>query len=866
MKRMWSVLCAAIMLLAMLPSVAAFAATSGNYVYTVLADNTVQITAYNGSASDVDIPAVLNGYTVTQIGEGVFQNDTGLRTVSFPDSVTDILKDVFNGCTNLRSISLPDGLITIGDSAFMSCISLRRISIPDGVTTIGHGAFYDCTALESLVLPSGLQFLGAFAFYETALSSVTIPQGVTSIGDCAFYGCEELQSVTIPQGLTSIGDYAFGDCSALQGVTIPFGVTSIGNYAFSHCNALQSIIVPDSVTSMGRYVFEACTSLQSAVLSKNVSGVPNGTFKSNISLQDVTLPDHGGIGSEAFWRCGMLKNVIVPNDAVAIGSYAFYQCGALESISIPGTVTEIDAYAFGDCDALRKVYYGGDYYQYESKLKIGSFNDDFKKANWYMNARYGVRVGDVFCVVRTDDTVRISGWYGNSNGQIRIPDTVDGYPVTAVSDLSYTHIECLFLPKTVTTIEERAFEEASRLKRVYYGGTEQDRQAMSIGAYNARFEDAIWYYDAIDGGTYNNFVYAVYSDNTAAVVDYTSNVWNERLPSSVNGYPLTRIADNAYKNCTGLRSIIVSDSVTSIGESAFDGCKSLQSVTLPRTLSDIQYRTFADCTALQSIVLPQGVMAIEEEAFDGCTALATVALPASVQKVDAWAFADCDSLQTVYYGGTEADRAAMSVKEGNDRLQNAVWKYGCVLSTKTFPDVKEGDWYYEAVNYVSANGCMTGFANGNFGPAADMQRQDFVLTLARINGVDLDKYAGQNGGMKDVPKNAYYAAAVAWCVDKGIIMGYQNGKFGVGDPITREQVCTIFYRYMISPTVTDVDGILSRFPDRAAISPFARTAVAWAVQNGVMSGMGSGKMAPVVKASRAQVATIVMRMDQKGML
>ena len=102
-------------------------------------------------------------------------------------------------------------------------------------------------------------------------------------------------------------------------------------------------------------------------------------------------------------------------------------------------------------------------------------------------------------------------------------------------------------------------------------------------------------------------------------------------------------------------------------------------------------------------------------------------------------------------------------------------------------------------------------------------------------------------------------------MENGIITGYQNGKFGVGDPITREQVCTILYRYMGSPAVENVDSTLAQFPDKAAISAFAKTPVAWAVQNGVMSGMASGKMEPVSKASRAQVATIVMRMDNAGM-
>ena len=187
-------------------------------------------------------------------------------------------------------------------------------------------------------------------------------------------------------------------------------------------------------------------------------------------------------------------------------------------------------------------------------------------------------------------------------------------------------------------------------------------------------------------------------------------------------------------------------------------------------------------------------------------------------------------------------------------------------TTKVYPDVKQGTWYHEAVSYVSAGGYMSGYQNGMFGPADNLQRQDFVVILARVSGVDLTPYKNANGGLKDVAAGSYYAPAVAWAVDNGIITGYQNGKFGVGDAITREQVCTIFYRFKNKPAVDNAAGILAAFPDRAHISSFATDAVAWAVRNGVVSGMQSGEISPVTGASRAQIAIILMRMDQNGLL
>ncbi|MBQ5994855.1 MAG: S-layer homology domain-containing protein [Clostridia bacterium] len=182
-----------------------------------------------------------------------------------------------------------------------------------------------------------------------------------------------------------------------------------------------------------------------------------------------------------------------------------------------------------------------------------------------------------------------------------------------------------------------------------------------------------------------------------------------------------------------------------------------------------------------------------------------------------------------------------------------------------FPDVKEGSWYYDAVQYVAKAGFMSGYQNGYFGPGDNLKRQDFVVILANIAKVNLSSYANMTPKLKDVKKGAYYAAAVNWAVDNNIIAGYANGNFGVNDPITREQVATILYRYMDEPSVSGANSILAKFSDSGRISSFAKTPVAWAVQQGVISGMADGRVAPTEGASRAQIASIIMRMDQKGM-
>ena len=182
-----------------------------------------------------------------------------------------------------------------------------------------------------------------------------------------------------------------------------------------------------------------------------------------------------------------------------------------------------------------------------------------------------------------------------------------------------------------------------------------------------------------------------------------------------------------------------------------------------------------------------------------------------------------------------------------------------------FPDVKEGSWYYDAVKYCAQSGFMSGYQNGNFGPNDSLKRQDFVVILANIAKADLSKYQNTDSKLKDVKKGAYYAAAVNWAVDKNIIAGYDNGNFGVNDNITREQIAVILYRYKNEPAVGNITATLSKFSDYKNTSAFAVPAMAWAVQQGAISGNDDGTLAPTKTASRAQIASIIMRMDQKGM-
>ncbi|MBQ9949840.1 MAG: leucine-rich repeat domain-containing protein, partial [Clostridia bacterium] len=117
-----------------------------------------------------------------KIGEGAFEDCTGLTSVTIPDSVTEIDTHAFEGCTGLTSVTIPNSVTRIGGSAFEGCTGLTSVTILEGVKKIGEGAFEDCTGL----------------------TSVTIPDSVTEIGEGAFSGCTGLTSVTIPDSVKKI--------------------------------------------------------------------------------------------------------------------------------------------------------------------------------------------------------------------------------------------------------------------------------------------------------------------------------------------------------------------------------------------------------------------------------------------------------------------------------------------------------------------------------------------------------------------------------------------------------------------------------------------------------------------------------------
>lgn len=176
-----------------------------------------------------------------------------------------------------------------------------------------------------------------------------------------------------------------------------------------------------------------------------------------------------------------------------------------------------------------------------------------------------------------------------------------------------------------------------------------------------------------------------------------------------------------------------------------------------------------------------------------------------------------------------------------------------------FLDVGQNEWFREAVAYVYGTGLMNGTSGNRFSPGDTTTRAMIVTILHRYEG----KPAAGAAGFRDVPTGQYYTEAVAWAASTGVVYGYEGNLFKPDQMITREQLATILFRYAARKGL-DVGGRadLSGYADAGEISGYALEAMAWANQAGLINGVDSRTLQPGGTATRAQVATILMRFCQ----
>ncbi len=410
----------------------------------------------------------------------------------------------------------------------------------------------------------------------------------------------------------------------------------------------------------------------------------------------------------------------------------------------------------------------------------------------------------------------------------------------------------------VTSIGDCAFYECKKLETVQLAGT-----IRTIG-------DASFYYC-------RNLVDFTVPEGVTKIGYWAFGLCTF-LDTIIFPESLTSIGEYAFSNCKFLRNITIPDSVTKIGEEAFCGCRMLadddgfiivknilygyygksKNIVIPQGVTYITRGLFFHSFEVESVVVPEGVQKIAPSTFGYSYNLKSVSLPGSLLSVDKSAFDGCESLKTVNYGGTEAQLENVMICERNDSLLNATWIFSSTPSDKQsqFDDVRGNKWYTRYINYSVAHNIFKGTAYRRFSPNNNITRAQFVQVLANIEGVDTHN-VNVATMFDDVPKGKWYAPAVKWASDNGVVNGFGDGTFRPDDSVTREQMCVMLINYANYKRIT-VEEYMKQvsFDDDKDIAHWSKDAVYKCQKAGIVQGKGYNKFDPKGFGTRAEASKI----------
>ena len=348
------------------------------------------------------------GENVTELNTKAFTN-TGVKSITIPESVTKVSDRVFYQCTKLEEATVNS--ISAGNTLFYNCTALKKVYIGSKLTEINPKIFSGCTSLEELNLAPDNRTLKIVdsAIYSTdgkvlqmcvpgKQGVLTIPNGVEEIAENAFQDCTRLEKIVLPSTINGLSASAFTGCISLKEIvfsgedgnykvqdgivyttdgkivfclsgisgeiTVPEGVTELSDYAFRGCKDITKVKLPSTLTVVGAGVFSGCSSLETVVIPESVTKIGSGAFSSCSKLQSIQLPKGltelaGGI----FSGCSSIKEIKLPDGITSIGSSAFANCTSLKTITIPVGVTSfLGGIGYGDngntfygCTSLEKI-------------------------------------------------------------------------------------------------------------------------------------------------------------------------------------------------------------------------------------------------------------------------------------------------------------------------------------------------------------------------------------------------------------------------------------------------------------------------------------------------------------------------------
>ena len=401
------------------------------------------------SGMTVEIPSVVNGIAVREIGQDVFKDNKNIAVLIIPDTVERLGYRVCSGCTALREVRLSSSLRVISDEAFDGCSSLQKVNFPSTLKEIRSDAFSG-TALTEFTAPDSLTDIWGYAFKDcTALKSVEL-NNVRNLGSGAFMNCTALESVSLSDNMEKLNDHIFDGCASLARIDMPdkpiaVSFTVLGGTAYYNnpSNWEKGVLYADGYLIAVNADFAALTEY----------AVKEGT---------KVIADNAFSGAG---YSGKVKKITLPDGLYRIGQGAFTKLGALTEVNIPESVRSIGYGAFAATGYDKTANYT------DGGLYIG---------NWLVAVEntamtsFTVKDGTVGVADGKDTSLFPSR--AQKATQLSLPSSLKYIGTRSFARLRITELQ---LPAGLQTLGEGAFASCSWLKTVNLGDC---AELESIGA------------------------------------------------------------------------------------------------------------------------------------------------------------------------------------------------------------------------------------------------------------------------------------------------------------------------------------------------------------------------------------------------
>ena len=795
------------------------------------------VLAYIAGATDEEWNGRTEHYTgVTNVGNCAFKDCQYLTCMFLNDDITTIGDHAFYADEYLSAINMPRDLELIDKYAFYGCDTLTfvRAGACSRLRRIEDHAFYSCTMLAELRLPNGLTYIGPWAFaWDRILgqedTTLGLPSSLQTIGTGAFAFVNHHKNLNIPANVTSIGDYAFMCDYYMNNLTFSPGdkPLTIGKAAFFGDNHMKTVDLSNRVAQIDKCAFAGCEMLEEAYFGDRIDTIQGRAFTSLDNAMKILVE-------------GVLNGILRPDDTDQNADQAGDISTAFNMIA---KVTKLKRAVFKN-DPAKSIYGAADsnrsfpddcvvYYTQGSHTWAAELKDD---GTW-QGYQTGLWHGDH--IAQFEDTV------------IAPTCTEQGYThhVCTVKDCPYDPVDDTFVSATdhtwvkTQTNPPTCTEQGTAFYKCSACGATRTEKIAALGHDLSRCDlvpDATCTQPGRAVGTCARCGVKIDEVIPAKGHDYSYKSASSTEPTCTES--------GRYKGTCPVCGKDYNDTIPALGH---DWGEWVTTIEPTYTTVGYRYHLCARCNTREGEDIPK----LHTHTWDA--GVVTQKPTATEPGVKTFTCTICGETKTESIPAT----GVPDVCPGGPTCP------GYAFRDMPVPT----DWAHEGLDYCIYHGYIAGTSASTVSPNGVCTRAQLVSILYRVQGepttVKGYELSKLRAPFNDVPRGQWYTDAIWWAKLTGVVSGTSATTFDPEGEITREQLAVILYNYtkQFAPGSLTATGSLAGFPDAASVSSWARTEMAWAVGNGLISGTGSGSVAyltPQGSATRAQVAAILMRFEQ----